>query len=201
MMVRNVGGLMVSMVLAACGAPEAGDSSGSSSEAGEASETGEASGSTGAAADPYACVETMRQEFGPLAGPGWDPVSGPLDPKQATYVVHSTQILVKPDQVERFSQLLDPVMAQLQSSEGLVAYTAAQDMNCGWSRTLGIWRSEEAIYKFMASGAHLAAMSETTTISFTGKVTHWTVPADQLPVTWADAEAQLAMVAPSGFYE
>lgn len=157
-------------------------------------------GTTGVPVDPYACVETMRMPQGPLQGPGYDPEMGLLPPLQDTYVVHSTQILLKPDKLERFGELVEAVSAQLMQAEGLVALTTASDPNCGFARTLGIWRSEEAMYKFVLSGAHATAMEESAEISVTGKVTHWTVEADALPVDWDDAIEHLAQVSPSGVY-
>lgn len=199
-MLRHTAPLLLSTLLSACAA-DSGDTSegGDTSASSGASDTSDTT--TGAAADPYACVETMRMEFAPLAGPGWDPAGGLLPPLQDTYIVHTTQILVKPEGIARFGELVGQISAQLQATDGLVAYVTAQDMNCGWARTLGIWRSEAAMYGFVASGAHLTAMAETTDISFTGKVTHWTVDADALPVGWQEAEARLAAVAPSPLYE
>jgi quinol monooxygenase YgiN len=191
---------ILSTLFLACGATDSGDDDATDSSGSAA--TGESTdASTGVAADPYACVETMRMALGPLAGPGYDPENGLIAPLQDTYYVHSTQILIKPEQLARFGELLAEVQVQLQTSEGLAAYTGAQDVNCGWVRTLGIWRSEEAMYKFVTSGAHLAAMSETAAISYTGKATHWKVDASALPPTWEDAEARLGAIDPLPLYQ
>jgi quinol monooxygenase YgiN len=150
----------------------------------------------------YDCVESDLQVIQPLSGPGIDPMTGTLvPPMQDTYVLHTTQILVKPDKLEDFLGLNVPIFEQLGQTEGLVGFAIAMEPNCGFSRTMGVWESEAAMYGFVTSGAHLQAMAQTTEVSITGRTTSWTVSVDEMPLTWDMAIAAVAEVEPSAVYE
>jgi quinol monooxygenase YgiN len=150
----------------------------------------------------YDCVESDFQVIQPLMGPGIDPETGALlPPMQETYLLHTTQILVKPEKLEEFLGLNFPIFEQLQQTEGLLGFALASEPNCGFSRTMGVWESEAAMLAFVTSGAHLQAMSQTTEVSITGRTTSWTVSADEMPLTWEMAMAEIADVEPSAVYE
>ena len=183
--------------------------------------TGEAPGSTGETPDEessgggdettgggidldalYGCEEPSFQVFQPLSGPGIDPETGALlPPMQDTYVLHTTQILVKPERLEEFLALNVPIFEQLGQTEGLVGFSIASEPTCGFSRTMGIWESEQAMLAFVTSGAHLQAMAQTTEVSITGRTTSWTASADEMPITWDMALAAIDEVEPSAVYE
>lgn len=169
---------------------------------GEAPTTSDAESSTGF--DPatlYACDEVM---FGasPLAGPGFDPDNGGLQgPPQASYILHTTQIYLKPDGVQQFNELAEAIAAEAAQTEGLIAFSVGGDNGCGVARTMGIWASEEAMYKLVTSEVHAKAMGMTTMLTYTGRVTHWSATADEANAyTWDVARAKIADVAPSGIY-
>lgn len=171
--------------------------------------TPEASGQTpGEGSDPdpatfYACEEDRFGVGKPLASPAFDPDSGGLvGETQDSYVVHTTELYVRPDKMERFGELVEAIFAQLGETEGLVAFSLAGGETCGAQRTLAIWASEEAMYKFVASGAHATAMASTQDISYTGRVTHWTATADEVnALTWETAMARIAEVPASPLYD
>jgi hypothetical protein len=73
-----------------------------------------------------------------------------------------------------------------------LALQLAQSDACGSGRTLAIWESEEKMYEFVMSRAHLDAMIAVNDIVMPGyAVTHWQASsADQ--VTLAEATRQLA---------
>jgi len=172
------------------GAPETGAGSGADTE-------------TGSGVSPYDCVDP---DFGasPLAGPGYNPEQGLLGDPQESYVAHSTQLLVPEDRREVFGVLVEPVVAQLDKltlEDGLVAYSLGGDPKCGFSRTLGIWRDTESMYKFVFSGAHSEVMSETLDVSVTGKVTHWDIAPEELAGVWDEAKVRLDAVEPSPIYD
>lgn len=220
--------LLVGSLAAACAAEDPDDPIGAEDPGTTAAESsGEAPGSTGEAPAEssgeapagssggdettggaidvdalYDCVDPDLQVIQPLTGPGIDPMTGELlEPLQATYVLHTTQILVKPERLDEFLQLSGGVVEQLLQTEGLVGFSLAQDPNCGFARTMGVWESEQAMFAFVGSGAHAQAMTQTTEVSITGRTTAWTATAAELPLTWEMALAAIADVEPSPIYE
>lgn len=174
---------------------------GAASTGSGAEETGEASTGGGNAA-LYDCSDPDLQVARPLSGPGYDPELGLLEPVQDTYVVHTTQLYVNPDadsQAE-FFQLIASINAQLENTEGFVALSLAVEPNCGFNRTLGVWRSQADMNRFVTTGAHATAMGRTLDISTTGKTTSWEASADEMP-TWADAAARLDAIDESAIYD
>ena len=166
------------------------------------STTGEPEPTTGEAIDFYACKETM---FGgsPLAGPLYDAAKGGIQGElQGEYVLHTTQIYVKPEMGQKFSELAQKIGEEAVGIDGLIGYAVGGDQGCGVARTMGIWTSEEAMYKLVSSPAHLEAMGLTTELSYTGRVTHWKVSAEEANAyTWDVARARVETVEPSALYE
>ena len=148
----------------------------------------------------YECVDDEIQDVGPFAGPGFHPQDGLLDPVQDTYIVATTQLLVKEEEQMTFLQLSSEVGAQLEETEGFVGFSLAVEPTCGFYRTVSVWRSEADMYRFVATGAHAKAMGQTGVIAVTGKTTSWEIPAEQLPLTWDVARARLAEVEPVATY-
>ncbi|MBL8743012.1 MAG: hypothetical protein JNK04_18010, partial [Myxococcales bacterium] len=137
----------------------------------------------------------------PLGGPGYDPLEGIIGDPQAEYVVHATMLYWKAEKTEEFYDLAVALIAQLNQTEGLLAYALGTDEVCGAARSIGIWRSEEDMYAFVTSGAHAKAMGLTDELSWSGKATHYTLPATALAtVGWDQQRAALADVEPSGYY-
>jgi len=170
-----------------------------------ADSTGEEGGSTGGGLDVdalYDCEEPDFQVIQPLSGPGIDPETGALlEPLQDDYVLHTTQILVMPDQLEPFFALNMPIFEQLAQTDGLIGFALATEPTCGFSRTMGVWRDEQSLLAFVGSGAHAQAMARAREVSITGRTTSWVVTADQLPLTWEMALAAIAEVEPSPVYD
>lgn len=185
------------------------DSSGAADDAaddaaatdGGSTESGDES-STGIDLDQYYdCVETMIVEARPLVGPGYDAeMGGLLEPMQDEYIVSATTLLVRPEEQEDFFAVVAEVTAQLDQTEGMVAYSLALEPTCGFSRTLSIYRSEEAMMSFSTSQAHAMAIARSSELGITGKVTHWTLPASEFPPTWEMANEKLAAEPPFGGY-
>jgi len=155
-------------------------------------------GGAGGAADDdpyaelYACEETSFQAQ-PLSGPGYDAATGFVGTPKSSYVVHTTQIYIRPEKQGEFFQTAGKVAAQLGTTAGLVAFTVGTDSDCGVARTLGVWESEEAMYAFVGSGAHAEAMAKTASLSFSGRTTHWdATPEEVQALTWDDARGKLA---------
>ena len=185
------------MLGAACG-----DDSASAGSGGSAGQGG--SGEGGAPPDPYAalyaCEETEFVAFKTLSGPGYDEETGFVGQPRESYVLHATQIYVRPEQEQTFLQVSGAVIGQLGTTPGLVAFSVGSDDGCGVARTIGVWESEEALYAFVGSGAHAEAMAQTAALSFTGRTTHWDATAEEVLSYDGDvARAKLADVEPLGY--
>jgi heme-degrading monooxygenase HmoA len=117
-------------------------------------------------------------EAAPLAGPGVDHATGKLRPPGPGehYVVSSTYGAPKQDPaaLERWGQLMEAIQAQLEVQPGLLALELASSSACASGRTLAVWSSEEAMYEFVTSPAHAAAMVAADEVVQPGfRVTHW----------------------------
>lgn len=172
----------------------------STSDGAPTSSTGEAT--TGL--DPAQLYNCKEEGFGasPLAGPLFDAEKGGIQGElQAGYVLHTTQIYIKPEGAQAFQEMAQAVSAEALKIDGLIAFSVGSDMGCGVARTMGIWASEEAMYKLVASEAHAKAMAATLDVSYTGRVTHWSATAAEANAyTWDVAYAKLVDVEPSGLY-
>jgi heme-degrading monooxygenase HmoA len=86
------------------------------------------------------------------------------------------------------------IQAQLEQQPGLVAFTLASSDPCGSGRTLAVWQSEDQMYDFVTSPAHLAAMNDVKQLLLpTYAVTHWSARSAE-QITWAEAARQLSRV-------
>jgi heme-degrading monooxygenase HmoA len=150
-------------------------------------------------AEPTCARGTIEPDFapiGPLAGPGVDPATGTLRPPPSgtSYVVSSTYLALRPEgpAQQTFGALMGPIGDALRTQEGLVAFELGSSASCGTARTLTVWVSEEAMYGFVASPAHTAAVAQVGQVSRGGSVvTHW--DADTVDAAgWAEAQRRLA---------
>ncbi|MEQ9323925.1 MAG: hypothetical protein RIF41_32470 [Polyangiaceae bacterium] len=151
----------------------------------------------------YDCEEVDFAPTTELDGPGWDADAGKLvDASQGSYVVHTTQLIMKPDTNPKLFELTGKVIGQLQQTPGFVAFALAGSDACSNVRTMGIWESEEAMYGMVNTGAHAEAMTYTSEISLSGRVTHWSATAEEVEaLTWDEAKSRVSEVKPSPLYE
>jgi hypothetical protein len=125
----------------------------------------------------------------PLAGAGVD--SSGL--RAGEYIVSSTYLQLKPDAQQTLEGLLQPVLEDLQTRDGLLALSLGQSEACGALRTLAVWRDDAAMIAFVTSPAHTSAMSRVTDVSRGGSVvTHWL--GDATSATWEAAAQELGSV-------
>ncbi|GAB4568408.1 MAG: hypothetical protein Tsb0020_21830 [Haliangiales bacterium] len=120
----------------------------------------------------------------PLMGAGYNPESGFTGPVQESYIAHTTFLILRPEAGERFNQLTGPIIADLETREGLIAYSLGSSEQCGTVRTMGIWASQEAMYDFVLGPAHSAAMAESAVVGENGATTSWEVLPDEIPMSW-----------------
>lgn len=132
----------------------------------------------------------------PPSGPGVDPETGELRPRPdgSAYVVSSTYGIPRlgdDDEAERYLQYFGAIQERLASQPGLVALWLAQSASCGSGRTLAVWESAEAMYDFVMSPAHLAAMNAADELLEPGYgVTHWET-ADPDEISFAEGARRI----------
>lgn len=130
---------------------------------------------------PAACTGGVIEadlQGGPLSGAGVDPGTGRLlpPPDGASYTISSTYGVPRRDAgvMERYLSMFGAIQAQLASQPGLVALQLVQSPSCGSGRTLAVWSSTEAMYEFVMSPAHLAAVDAVGELLEPNyAVTHW----------------------------
>lgn len=166
--------------------------------AGDSSSAADESSSSGGNPDLdalYEC-EDMIMDARPLAGPGYDPAMGLMEPLQDTYIVSTTQILPRAEQQSQFYELVGQVQMDLEQRDGMIAYALGFEPNCGFARTITVWRDPGAMVAFASGDVHANAASQAFDVGVTGRVTHFTVSAEEMPVTWSVAAARLDEIAP-----
>lgn len=119
---------------------------------------------------------------------------GPLaDPPAEGYVVSTTYLRLKHEEPakSRFRALNGPIQEDLLTRSGLVALEFAIEAECNTARTKSVWTSTEAMYDFVASEAHGAAVRSIGELSRGGSVvTHWTAKTLG-ETTWDEATVRL----------
>lgn len=155
---------------------------------------GEPSGGSGAptAASEFTCADDDL-ESSPFGGSGFK--DGALTgAAQDAYLASSTLLSLKADEASqrRFGEVMAPIISQLPAQEGLIGFALGTSAKCGYARTVTVWKDEEAMGKFVLSDAHRAAMSVGSDVSVHGAVTHWTVGAGDLPLSWEAAREKIA---------
>jgi quinol monooxygenase YgiN len=135
----------------------------------------------------------------PFAGPGYSQESGlseDIDP-DADLLVGTTLLYVGDD--GEAQPLFDEHMVALQKAlddgpEGMVGYSFSQSLFDNVYRTVSVWESQEALFAFVFSEAHLAAMNDVDAIAqpdVDSKVHDYTMKASELPPKWDDVIQRL----------
>jgi hypothetical protein len=147
-------------------------------------------------ADPlYQCEETDFEVIVPLVGPGVtaDGQVAPLDAD--SYVLHTTQLVVRPGAEGDAIQVSARIVGDATKIPGLVAMTAAGSESCGYLRTYGIWESEDAILSLMATPSHGEAVTRTAELALSTKLLSWQASReDAASFDWDAARAKAAEV-------
>ncbi len=140
--------------------------------------------------------QTMPQcdevDFAPTAfsGPGFND-DGLIAPVQDSYMIGTTAVVINPEQETRFFKLSGAVFATIADFDGFIGFSVGTSTVCGTARTLTAWRDEEAMFKFVVSDVHSAAMAETQLVTTVGATTHYTAGAAEFPPSWQVAKEQV----------
>ncbi|MFT3711612.1 MAG: hypothetical protein QM817_28580 [Archangium sp.] len=127
-----------------------------------------------AAIDPSCTRSAIEPDSG---GEGWKGsglVNGAIPPGR--YVISSTYIAMKPTAEAQtgFQEVWTPLEKSLATTDGLIAYQTFGSTQCATARTIAVWRDEMAMFQFVGSPLHTAAIQKSTTISRGGgATTHW----------------------------
>ena len=140
-----------------------------------------------------ACDESDFASFA-FVGPGIDSNGALVDTGQKSYVVGATAAYIQPDNESKFFELTGAVFQSLSSSDGFIGFSAGTSDQCGLARTLTVWKDDASLMQFVVSDAHAAAMAAGTDVISQGATTSYVLPADQIPPSWDDAVARVAIV-------
>ena len=201
---------LLAQPLAGCPAEEEGnddaiaDTDAASTSDGSGTETaadetaGESTGADPGAA--FECDEELVVGL-PLFGPGIDPETGAFTGTADSYIVSTTQLIVRDDDEARarFDELVGAMIPELMMSEGLIGMSFAGEDGCSSQRTLSIWADTESMIRFVSTTAHTTAMAETGMIGEDARAIHWEQPAADGPPTWEQALAEIDSVGSAGY--
>jgi heme-degrading monooxygenase HmoA len=133
---------------------------------------------------------------------GLTPMSGPMVSGEGTlmapgnegYVVSSTFLRLKDGETsnKRFQELFTPILAGFAARPGMLAFQLGLSASCNTARTLSVWSSSEAMYEFVTSDEHMAAVNAVDEVSRGGSVVvHWDA-ATLEESSWAEGARKLA---------
>jgi heme-degrading monooxygenase HmoA len=132
---------------------------------------------------------------------GLTPMTGPkvdggtlMAPGNDGYVVSSTFLRLRDSETsnKRFQELFSPILAGLADRPGMLAFQLGLSASCNTARTLSVWSSTEAMYEFVVSDEHMAAVNAVSEVSRGGSVVvHWDA-ATLEESTWEEGARKLA---------
>jgi heme-degrading monooxygenase HmoA len=132
----------------------------------------------------------------PFEGPGFSLDTGLLAavPESGTFVLSGTVLVIGDgsDSKERFDKHVAAISAALPTAPGLVGFSLRTNLlGDPTNRTMTVWESEDALWNFILSESHLAAMEDVGQIAAAGtKVVSYPIRADELPPRWDDVIAR-----------
>ena len=129
----------------------------------------------------------------PFEGPGWTDGALTSD-HEGPFLVGATYARPHADQSDAFDDhvaAIQDVLDSMDEDSGLIGYSLRGEIAGRDNWTLTVWTSEEAMYGFVTSEEHLAAMAEADTILEDASFTHWETDASSLPPDWNEALSRL----------
>lgn len=127
----------------------------------------------------------------PFEGPGFSLEEGltAAVPAGGEFIVGATRVVVADgdEPIRLFDERMNAVTAVLdEGPPGLVGYSVRRNLfSRGGYRTVSVWESQDAMWAFVLSDAHFAAVEDADRIGAEGtKVVQFTMPAAELPPRW-----------------
>jgi hypothetical protein len=78
---------------------------------------------------------------------------------------------------------------------GLIGYSLGSSTKCGTVRTRAIWKDQAAMMDFVVTPEHSQAALQVGQLATSFKVTSFSIPLAEVPLSWENARAALATVA------
>jgi heme-degrading monooxygenase HmoA len=129
----------------------------------------------------------------PFEGPGYSLDAGLLAavPESGSFVASGTVLVVGDgsDSQALFDQHVEAIQAALPNAPGLVGFSLRRNLlgDQTANRTMTVWESDDAMWNFVLSEAHLAAMEDVGKIAAAGtKVVNFLIKPEELPPRWDD---------------
>jgi len=127
----------------------------------------------------------------PFEGPGFSLADGltAAVPDSGEFIVAATRLVVADgdEPIALFNDHMTALLAALaEGPPGLVGFSVRQNLfSRGGYRTMSVWESQDAMWAFVLSDAHFAAVEDADRIGAEGtKVVQYTIPATELPPRW-----------------
>lgn len=139
----------------------------------------------------FACEEV---DFGGTGWGGQAVVDGALALEAGvTYRVSTTVLYLRPgaEAFETFNEKLGPIIGELGTTDGLLAFNFGASDRCGTQRTVTVWRDVDSMYRFVGSPSHVAAMGISSAVGFAAVTDSWDSAGDAIPQDWSDYRARL----------
>lgn len=115
----------------------------------------------------------------------------PAAPHTEVFVMASRLEVASPRHVPRFLWLSLAAWRQVRRAPGGVGASLVARLLGGVFWTLSAWESKEALYAYARAEPHRSTMKRLRPAMRQSQFVIWTVPADQLPVSWDEARRRL----------
>jgi len=126
----------------------------------------------------------------PFEGPGFTLDAGLTAqvPDSGVFVVGATRLVVADgdEPMSLFNERMPDIAAAIEAAPpGLVGYSLRQNLFSREYRTVSVWESQDAMWAFVLSDAHFAAIEDADRIQAEGsRVVQFTVSPEELPPRW-----------------
>jgi|GEM_PF-1412643 len=124
----------------------------------------------------------------PFAGPGFSDEVGVTHPDaEATVVIGLTNAKVAEGQGAAFQAHVDAVVASLDAQDGFIGSSLRSTLDGTEAWTMTAWTDADAMWAFVGSEAHLAAIADADTVMSSSRFVTVEVAAEDMPLSWDDA--------------
>jgi heme-degrading monooxygenase HmoA len=132
----------------------------------------------------------------PFEGPGYVLGEGLVGEPRDTYIAATTDLILgdAPGAQAAFDTHVAAMKEAIVDQPGFVGMSLGTVIFGNSQRTLTVWESEEAMLAWVVSDTHAAAMEAFAADGMAdpaSKVAQWTLTADEMPPTWAQAREHI----------
>jgi heme-degrading monooxygenase HmoA len=132
----------------------------------------------------------------PFEGPGYVLGEGLVGEPRDSYIAATTDLILgdDPGAQAAFDTHVAAMKEAIIDQPGFVGMSLGTVIFGNSQRTLTVWESEEAMLAWVVSDTHIAAMEAFAADGMAdpaSKVAQWTLTADEMPPTWAQAREHI----------